>query len=84
MIQEKFEQLLAHVEDGYAPNTIRAYRADFSEFILFAELALAIGILRVRCVGFSERLPWRRILAIDLDRADEHKTPQAGCSRLLG
>jgi len=37
MIQEKFELLIAHIEDGYAPNTIRAYRADFSEFILFAE-----------------------------------------------
>jgi len=37
MFQEKFELLLAHIEDGYAPNTIRAYRADFSEFILFAE-----------------------------------------------
>lgn len=37
IIQDKFEQLLAHVQDGYAPNTVRAYRTDFSEFILYAE-----------------------------------------------
>ncbi len=29
------EGILAHINDAYAPNTIRAYRADFSEWINF-------------------------------------------------
>lgn len=29
--------ILSHVADAYAPNTIRAYRADFEEFIRFCE-----------------------------------------------
>jgi len=29
------EGILAHINDAYAPNTIRAYRADFSEWISF-------------------------------------------------
>jgi site-specific recombinase XerD len=29
------EDILAHINDAYAPNTIRAYRADFSEWISF-------------------------------------------------
>ncbi len=29
------EDILAHINDAYAPNTIRAYRADFSEWINF-------------------------------------------------
>jgi len=29
------EDILAHINDAYAPNTIRAYRADFSEWIGF-------------------------------------------------
>jgi site-specific recombinase XerD len=32
---EKLEGLLHHINDAYAPNTIRAYRADFSEWISF-------------------------------------------------
>lgn len=32
---EKLEGILAHINDAYAPNTIRAYRADFSEWITF-------------------------------------------------
>ena len=32
---EKLEGILAHINDAYAPNTIRAYRADFSEWISF-------------------------------------------------
>ena len=29
------EDILAHINDAYAPNTIRAYRTDFSEWINF-------------------------------------------------
>jgi site-specific recombinase XerD len=29
--------LLAHIEGAYAPNTIRAYRADMQEFIRYCE-----------------------------------------------
>lgn len=36
-IQKEVEAILHHIEGGYAPNTIRAYRFDFSEFIFFAE-----------------------------------------------
>jgi site-specific recombinase XerD len=32
---EKLEGLLHHINDAYAPNTIRAYRANFSEWISF-------------------------------------------------
>lgn len=30
---QQLEQLLLHIEGAYAPNTIRAYKADMSEFI---------------------------------------------------
>jgi site-specific recombinase XerD len=36
-IRIKVEEIMKHIEDGYAPNTIRAYRFDFNEFMLFAE-----------------------------------------------
>ena len=29
------KKILDHINDAYAPNTIRAYRADFSEWISF-------------------------------------------------
>ena len=29
------KEILAHINDAYAPNTIRAYRADFSGWISF-------------------------------------------------
>ena len=32
---KSMEDILAHVNDAYAPNTMRAYRADFSEWISF-------------------------------------------------
>ena len=35
--RENLEALLQHINDAFAPNTIRAYRADFSEFIEFCE-----------------------------------------------
>ena len=35
--QDNLEALLRHINDAFAPNTIRAYRADFSEFIEFCE-----------------------------------------------
>ena len=35
--RKNLEQLLQHINDAFAPNTIRAYRADFSEFIEFCE-----------------------------------------------
>ena len=33
--EEKLYSILDHINDAYAPNTIRAYRADFSEWINF-------------------------------------------------
>lgn len=33
--QEKLYALLEHVKEGYAPNTLRAYRADMEEFISY-------------------------------------------------
>lgn len=30
-------ELINHLEGAYAPNTLRAYRADMQEFILFCE-----------------------------------------------
>lgn len=33
--QKTLKELLEHINDAYAPNTIRAYRADFSEWISF-------------------------------------------------
>ena len=33
--EEKLHSILDHINDAYAPNTIRAYRADFSEWISF-------------------------------------------------
>ena len=33
--QKKLKELLEHINNAYAPNTIRAYRADFSEWISF-------------------------------------------------
>jgi site-specific recombinase XerD len=35
----KLQALLAHIEGAYAPNTIRAYRADMQEFIRYCEQA---------------------------------------------
>ena len=35
--RKNLERLLQHINDAFAPNTIRAYRADFSEFIGFCE-----------------------------------------------
>ena len=35
--RDNLEALLQHINDAFAPNTIRAYRADFSEFIEFCE-----------------------------------------------
>ncbi len=32
---QKLAQLLMHIEGAYAPNTIRAYKADMSEFIRY-------------------------------------------------
>jgi site-specific recombinase XerD len=32
---QTLKELLAHIEDAYAPNTIRAYRADFRGFIAY-------------------------------------------------
>lgn len=34
---EKLALLLQHIKDGYAPNTIRAYKADMEEFITYCE-----------------------------------------------
>ena len=33
--EEQLYSILEHINDAYAPNTIRAYRADFSEWISF-------------------------------------------------
>ena len=33
--EETLYSILDHINDAYAPNTIRAYRADFSEWISF-------------------------------------------------
>ena len=33
----KLQALIKHLEGAYAPNTLRAYRADMQEFILFCE-----------------------------------------------
>jgi site-specific recombinase XerD len=33
--QKKLKELLEHINDAYAPNAIRAYRADFNEWINF-------------------------------------------------
>jgi len=33
--RQKLERILNHIKDAYSPNTIRAYRSDFSEFIDF-------------------------------------------------
>ena len=35
--RDNLEALLQHINDAFAPNTIRAYRADFSKFIEFCE-----------------------------------------------
>lgn len=35
----RLSSLLEHIEDAYAPNTIRAYRADMLEFIAHCEEA---------------------------------------------
>jgi len=35
--REKLEEILDHIKDAYAPNTIRAYRADFSEWINYCK-----------------------------------------------
>ncbi len=32
---QQLEQLLLHIEAEYAPNTIRTYKADMSEFIRY-------------------------------------------------
>ena len=45
-------------------------------------LALAVGILRVGRIGFSERTTGLRGLAIDFDRADKYK-PLHPCDRSL-
>lgn len=37
IVQEELTKLLAHIEGAYAPNTIRAYRADMQEFIRYCE-----------------------------------------------
>ena len=37
IVQEKLNKLLAHIDGAYAPNTIRAYRADMQEFIRYCE-----------------------------------------------
>ena len=34
---EQLKTLMQHLEGAYAPNTLRAYRADMQEFILFCE-----------------------------------------------
>jgi site-specific recombinase XerD len=39
IVQEELIKLLAHIEGAYAPNTIRAYRADMQEFIRYCEQA---------------------------------------------
>jgi hypothetical protein len=33
--EEQLYSILEHINDAYAPNTIRAYRADLSEWISF-------------------------------------------------
>jgi hypothetical protein len=33
--EEQLYSILDHINDAYAPNTIRAFRADFSEWISF-------------------------------------------------
>ena len=35
LAKQKLNNLLEHIKDGYAPNTIRAYRADMDEFIAY-------------------------------------------------
>lgn len=35
MAHSELNELLEHVRDGYAPNTLRAYRADMEEFIAY-------------------------------------------------
>ena len=37
IVQEKLNKLLDHIDGAYAPNTIRAYRADMQEFIRYCE-----------------------------------------------
>jgi site-specific recombinase XerD len=37
IVQEELTKLLAHIEGAYAPNTIRAFKADFEEFMAFCE-----------------------------------------------
>ena len=34
---QKLTQLLIHLDGAYAPNTLRAYRADMEEFIRYCE-----------------------------------------------
>ena len=34
---EQLKALMQHLEGAYAPNTLRAYRADMQEFIHFCE-----------------------------------------------
>ena len=36
-VENKLLILLAHLEGAYAPNTLRAYRADMLEFIAYCE-----------------------------------------------
>ena len=35
--RERLQRLLADIDGAYAPNTLRAFRADFEEFIRFCE-----------------------------------------------
>ena len=37
MAHRQLKQLLQHIDGAYAPNTIRAFRADFEEFIAFCK-----------------------------------------------
>ena len=38
-VQMQLSSVLAHIDGAYAPNTLRAYRADFEEFIAFCARA---------------------------------------------
>ena len=35
--RDRLQRLLSEIEGAYAPNTLRAFRADFEEFIRFCE-----------------------------------------------
>jgi site-specific recombinase XerD len=43
-IRSKVTQLLEDIDGAYAPNTIRAFRADFEEFVLFCEKPRATAL----------------------------------------